>query len=227
MRRSLVVSLALVALVNAPAVAQTCMGMASFSKAPVQVAGNSQFVTGLKTFGGSLGYGMKSGLWGKAEVGTQSYDQVDSHPMSFGARAGYQIPVARGKAQVCPTASFTVANGPDAANQNQSIQDGTLGLSIGTVMGSNPKMKIVPTAGLSYAHDRLSSKDSLGTSLPANGATQSYGLASLGLGLVLNDNISVRPSVEIPLGLDGNTDARFGLSLGYNFGSSRPAGRRH
>jgi outer membrane autotransporter protein len=226
MRRSLVVSLALVALVNAPAVAQTCMGMASFSKAPVQVAGNSQFVTGLKTFGGSLGYGMKSGLWGKAEVGTQSYDQVDSHPMSFGARAGYQIPVARGKAQVCPTASFTVANGPDFTNQNNSLQDGTLGLSVGTVMGSNPKMKIVPTAGLSYAHDRLSAKDSSGTSL-GDAATQSYGLASLGLGLVLNDNVSVRPSVEIPLGLDGGNDARFGLTLGYNFGSSHPAGRRH
>jgi hypothetical protein len=226
MRRSLVVSLALAAMVNAPAVAQTCMGMASFSKAPVQVAGNGQTTTGLKTFGGSLGYGMKSGLWGKAEVGTQSYDAVDSHPMSFGARAGYQMPVARGKAQVCPTASFTVANGPDFTNVNNSIQDATLGLSIGTVMGTNPKMKFVPTAGLSYAHDRLSAKDSSGTSL-GDAASQSYGLASLGLGLVLNDNISVRPSVEIPLGLDGGNDARFGLTLGYNFGSSHPAGRRH
>jgi hypothetical protein len=226
MRRSLVVSLALVALVNAPAVAQTCMGMASFSKAPVQVAGNGQTTSGLNSFGGSIGYGMKSGLWGKAEVGTQSYDAVDSHPMTFGARAGYQIPVARGKAQVCPTASFTVANGPDFANVNNSLQDATLGLSVGTVMGTNPKMKIVPTAGLSYAHDRLSAKDSSGTSL-GDAASQSYGLASLGLGLVLNDNISVRPSVEIPLGLDGGNDARFGLTLGYNFGSSHPAGRRH
>jgi hypothetical protein len=226
MRRSLVVSLALVALVNAPAVAQTCMGLASFSKAPVQVAGNGQFTTGLNSFGGSIGYGMKSGLWGKAEVGTQSYDAVDSHPMTFGARAGYQIPVARGKAQVCPTASFTVANGPDFVNENNSLQDATLGLSIGTVMGANPKMKIVPTAGLSYAHDRLSAKDSSGTSLGA-AASQSYGLASLGLGLVLNDNISVRPSVEIPLGLDGGNDARFGFTVGYNFGSSHPAGRRH
>src|SRR3954471_21048625 len=226
MRRSLVVSLALAALVNAPAVAQTCMGLASFSKAPVQVAGSGQTTNGLNTFGGSLGYGMKSGLWGKAEVGTQSYDAVDSHPMTFGARAGYQIPVARGKAQVCPTASFTVANGPDFANVNNSLQDATLGLSVGTVMGTNPKMKIVPTAGLSYAHDRLSAKDSSGTSL-GDAASQSYGLASLGLGLVLNDNISVRPSVEIPLGLDGGNDARFGLTLGYNFGSSHPAGRRH
>ena len=226
MRRSYVVSLALLAIVKSPAVAQTCMGMASFSNAPVQVAGNGQFTTGVNSFGGSVGYGMKSGLWGKAEVGTQSYDAVDTHPMTFGARAGYQIPVARGKAQVCPTASFTMANGPDFTNENNSIQDATLGLSVGTVLGANPKMKIVPTAGLSYAHDRLSSKDSTGTSL-GDAATQSYGLASLGLGLVLNDNISVRPSVEIPLGLEGSNDARFGLTLGYNFGSSHPAGRRH
>lgn len=225
MRRSLVVSMALLAIAKSPAVAQTCMGLASFSNAPVQVAGNGQFTNGINSFGGSIGYGMKSGVWGKAEIGTQSIDGVDSHPMSFGARAGYQMPLARGKAQVCPTASFTVANGPDFDDLNQSVQDATLGLSVGTVMGSNPKMKIVPTAGLSYAHDKLSAKDSTGTSLGS--VSQSYGLATLGLGLVLNDNISVRPSVDIPLGLDGSNDARFGLTLGYNFGSSRPSGRRH
>jgi hypothetical protein len=225
MRRSLVVSLALLAIAKSPAVAQTCMGLASFSNAPVQVAGNGQFTNGINSFGGSLGYGMKSGLWGKAEIATQSIDNVDTHPMSFGARAGYQMPVGRSQAQICPTASFTVGNGPDFDNLNNSTQDATLGLSIGTVLGSNPKMKIVPTAGLSYAHSKLSAKDSVGTSLGS--ASESYGLAQLGVGLVLNDNISVRPSVEIPLGFDAGNDARFGLTLGYNFGSSRPAGRRH
>jgi hypothetical protein len=225
MRRSLVVSLALLAIVKSPVMAQTCMGLASFSKAPVQVAGNGMFTSGINAFGGSIGYGMKSGVWGKAEIGTESIDGATSHPMTFGARAGYQVPVSRSGAQICPSASFTVGNGPDDVNFNASTQDATLGLSVGKVLGSNPNMKIVPTAGLAYAHTKLSAKDSVGTSLGS--ASDSYGLAQLGLGLVLNDNISVRPSVDIPLGLAGSTDARFGLMLGYNFGSSRPAGRRH
>jgi hypothetical protein len=226
MRRSLVVSLALLAIVRSPAVAQTCMGLASFSNAPVQVAGNTMFSNGINSFGGSVGYGMKSGAWGKAEIGTLSIDGVDSHPLSFGARAGYQMPLGRiAKAQLCPTASFTIGTGPDAVNENNSTQDATLGLSIGTVMGSTPRMKFVPTLGLAYAHSKLSSKDSVGTSLGS--FSESYGLAQVGLGLVLNDNISVRPSVEIPLGLDAGNDARFGVTLGYNFGSSRPSGRRH
>jgi hypothetical protein len=87
-------------------------------------------------------------------------------------------------------------------------------------------MKIVPTAGISWAHTKLSAKDSAGTSLGS--ASDSYGLAQLGIGLVMNQNISIRPSVDIPLGLTGS-NARFGMTLGYNFGSKgapAPARRR-
>ena len=42
-------------------------------------------------------------------------------------------------------------------------------------------------------------------------------MAQLGVGLVMNQNISIRPSVDLPL-KSGN-DTRFGLTVGYNFGS--------
>jgi hypothetical protein len=48
MRRSLVVSLALLAIVRSPAVAQTCQGLASYSAGQMQVAGNAQFPEGAK-----------------------------------------------------------------------------------------------------------------------------------------------------------------------------------
>jgi hypothetical protein len=45
-------------------------------------------------------------------------------------------------------------------------------------------------------------------------------VANLGLGLVLNQNIAIRPNVAIPLGLDGS-DATFGVTVGFNFGQRR------
>ena len=229
MRRSLVVSLALLAIVRSPAVAQTCMGLASFSTAPMQVTGNGMFSSGVNSFGAAVGYGMQSGLWGNLGVQTLSIDGASSHPLNIGAHAGYETAVgkSRNPIHVCPNASFSIGNGPDDVNFNSSTQDATLGVNFGTVLsGSNPRMKIVPTAGISWAHTKLSAKDSVGTSLGS--ASDSYGLAQLGIGLVMNQNISIRPSVDIPLGLTGS-NARFGMTLGYNFGSKgapAPARRR-
>jgi hypothetical protein len=227
MRRSLVVSLALLAIVRSPAVAQTCMGLASFSHAPMQVTGNGNFSSGVNSFGATVGYGMQSGLWGKLGVSTLSVDGASSHPLNLGATAGYETALgkSRNPINVCPNASFTYGNGPDDVNVNRTTQDITLGANFGTVLpGSNPRMKIVPTAGFSYVHNKMSAKDSTGTSLGA-AATGSYGLAQLGVGLVMNQNISIRPSVDIPL--KSGYDTRFGVALGYNFGSkSAPARRR-
>jgi len=218
MRRSLVVSLAILAIVRSPAMAQTCMGLASFSNAPVQVTGNGTFASGINTFGGTIGYGMQSGLFGNVGAATMSIDGATSSPLRVGGQVGYQMALGKSsnQIQVCPNATLGISNGPDLANANQTFRDATVGLNFGTVLGANPRMKIVPTAGLSYANSHVSAKDANDVSLGS--ASESYALAQLGVGLVLNQNISVRPSVDIPLGLTGS-DARFGLTLGYNFGS--------
>ena len=41
----------------------------------------------------------------------------------------------------------------------------------------------------------------------------------------MNQNISIRPSIDIPVGLTGS-NARFGMTLGYNFGSKAAPARR-
>jgi hypothetical protein len=225
MRRSLVVSLALLAIVRSPAVAQTCMGLASFSTAPMQLTGNGSFSSGVNSFGATVGYGMQSGLWGNLGVSTLSIDGASSHPLSIGAHAGYETAVGKSRNQIhiCPNASFAIGNGPDAPNFNASTQDVTLGVNFGTVMGgSNPRMKIIPTAGISWAHTKLSAKNDAGTSLGS--VSDSYGLAQLGVGLVMNQNISIRPSVDLPL--NSAYDTRFGVTLGYNFGSKGAPARR-
>ena len=54
--------------------AQTCVGMPSFASGNMQVAGGGTFADGANGFGGTFGYGAPKGLYGKAGVGTTSYD---------------------------------------------------------------------------------------------------------------------------------------------------------
>jgi len=218
MRRSLVVSLALLAMANAPAAAQTCMGLASYKNAPVQATGNASFTEGVNSWGGTVGYGIPASVFGNLGVSTTSIDGAPSSSLGLNARVGYQIALGKSRqAQLCPTASFGIGMGPDddAADINGSSTSATLGLAVGTIMGANPRMKIVPSAGLAYAYGKVKAEDGTGTTLFE--ISDNYALAQLGVGIIFNSNISVRPSVDIPLGLEGS-DPTFGLTVGYNFG---------
>lgn len=218
MRRTLVASLVLVAAVSAPAAAQTCLGLASHSAGQMQVTGNASFTDLANTFGGTFGYGLPSGVFGKAGVATTSYDGVDGSAIDLGAQAGYQMSV--GKAAICPVASFSLGMGPkdiDGAGTDLSSRQGTFGLAVGTAMGASQRMQIVPAVslGLAYRSDKIEDATS------SLSVSETYAQAGLGVGLVFNQNITVRPSVTIPVGLLGNNDPTFGLTVGMNFGSKR------
>jgi hypothetical protein len=196
-------------------VAQTCMGMASYASGPVQVAGNAAFVDGANRFGASAGYGLPGGVFGSANIGMTSYDGLDSS-LDFGVNLGYQIQVA--KAQVCPIASLGYDNGPDSDENgmNSSTKSAGFGLAIGAPLGT-ARMQIVPTAGLGLVYGKSKIEiDGFGS---AEGS-DAYGVAQLGVGLVLNQSVAIRPSVAIPLGLTGS-DATFGVTVGFNFGGKR------
>ena len=229
MRRSLVVSLALLAIVRSQAVAQSCQGLASFSAGQMQVAGNAQFSEFTNSWGGSFAYGLPSGLYGGASLSTTSFDGIDQNSLGVGVNAGYQMKLGRsGQFSLCPVASLALGMGPDdnAANINSSSTDAHFGLALGTSMGTNPRMRILPTAGLGLQYSMAKVEDTApgGTSIEAS---NTYALASLGLGFVFNQQISVRPSVDIPLGLD-NSNATFGVTVAYNFGNKGISkARRH
>ncbi len=226
MRRTLIVSMALFAVVNAPAAAQTCLGLPSHSAGQMQVAGNVGFNDLYNSFGASFGYGQPAGLFANAQVGTTSWDGLDGSTIDLGLQGGYQLTVGKvAQAQVCPVASFGVGMGPNdigGAGVDASSTHGTLGFAVGKVMGANPKMKIVPNAGLGLAYNKQKLDD--GTSSVE--ASETYGLASIGVGLIFNSNIAVRPSVSIPLGSDLSNDPTFGVSVAYNFGSKAAPARR-
>jgi hypothetical protein len=229
MRRSLVVSLALLAIVRSPAVAQTCQGLASFSAGQMQVGANAQFSNLTNAWGASFTYGVPSGIYAGADLSTRSFDGIDPNSLGIGAHAGYQMNLGRsGKMHLCPVASLALGMGPDdaAANINSSSTDAQFGLALGTSMGTNPRMQILPTAGLGLQYNKAKVEDTSvgGTTVEAS---ETRGLARVGVGFIFNQQISFRPSVDIPLG-GTNNDATFGVSVAYSFGSKGISkARRH
>src|SRR3954469_21343900 len=162
MRRSLVVSLALLAIVRSPAVAQTCQGLASFSAGQMQATANAQFPQGGNVWAGSFSYGLPSGIYAGADISTPSFDGLDANSLGVGAHAGYQMKLGRtGKLNLCPVASLALGMGPDndAANINSSTTDVNFGFALGTDMGSTPRMRIIPTAGLGLQYSKFKSED--------------------------------------------------------------------
>jgi hypothetical protein len=217
MRRILLLSLALPFLVGGKAAAQTCVGMPSFSSGQMQVAGGGTFADGTSGFGGTFGYGVPKGLYGKAGVGTTSYDGLDGSSFDFAVGGGYQIPLHTSRtAELCPVANLSLGSGPnDIAGSGVDMSSRTFafGASVGALVSRSTQMQILPNASFQFANTRLSVDD--GTTSVSG--SESYGLLTLGTGFVFNSRFSVNPSVSIPMGSDAASTA-FGLSAAMNFG---------
>jgi hypothetical protein len=214
MYRKLLVVLGLMGVARSAAVAQTCMGLASYTTGPVQVAGHGSVVSGAHQLGGSIGFGRPAGVFADVGVASTSVSGADA-ALEFGASLGYQVNV--GKAQVCPVAALALSNGPDsdAFGINGSTKSARVGFALGTAL-STGQMQFVPTGSLSLEYARQTAEDNFGNSATGSDA---YGVGQLGLGMVFN-SVSVRPGVAIPVGLTG-ADPVFEVTVGINFGGKR------
>jgi hypothetical protein len=213
MRRILLLSLALPLLLGSKAAAQACAGMPSFASGPMQITAGGSFADGTSSFGGTFGYGMPTGLYGKAGIGSTSYDGLDGSSFDFGVGGGYQIPLQSSrKAELCPIASLSFGSGPNdvlGSGADMSTRNFAFGAALGAQVGNSPQMQILPNASFQFANTRVEIADAAGS--------ESYGLLTLGTGFVFNSRFSVNPSISIPMGLDGS-DASFGLAGAINFG---------
>lgn len=218
MRRILFLSLALpFTLLTTKAAAQTCVGMPSFSSGQMQISGGGTFADGANSFGGTFGYGAPKGLYGKAGLGTTSYDALNGSSFDLNLGGGYQIPLKSSRmAEVCPVASLSLGSGPNnvqGTGVDMSNRTFAFGASIGALVGHNPRMQILPNAAFQFANTRAKVDD--GTTSAS--ASESYGLLTLGTGFVFNSRFSVNPSINVPVGLSGSS-ASFGLNGAINFG---------
>jgi hypothetical protein len=217
MRRTFMLSLALPFYLTAQVAAQTCVGMPSFSSGQMQLAGGGQFADGVSSFGGTFGYGTPKALYGKAGVGTTSYDSFDGSSFDFNVGGGYQIPLHTSRtAELCPVANLSIGSGPkDVLGTGTDISSRTLafGASVGALLGRNPQLRILPNASFQFANTHATVDD--GTNSASD--SESYALLSLGTGFVFNSRFSLNPSISFPIGLTGG-DASFGLVGAMNFG---------
>jgi len=80
---------------------------------------------------------------------------------------------------------------------------------------ASPTVSVIPFGSFSYVHGTAT------VSVPGLGsesASDSFGMAELGLGLLLNQRVSIRPSVSLPVGLDGSS-ATFNFAVGFQVGA--------
>ena len=217
MRRALLLSLALTLCLGARAAAQTCTGMPSFSAGQMQVTAGGSFADGASTFGGTFGYGAPKSFYGKAALGTTSYDAFDGSSVDFGVSGGYQIALKSSRpVEVCPVASLSIGSGPNdvlGSGIDMSSRTFSFGGALGAQLGNNPQLQIVPNASFQFANTRLEIDDGTDS---ASGS-ESYALLTLGTGFVFNSRYSLNPSISLPVGLEGS-DASFAIAGAIHFG---------
>jgi hypothetical protein len=216
-----ILTVAAVAFLQTAAAAQTCEGRPLFAAGGTQVGAGVEFADGANSFGGGIGMGASTGVYGRAVIGTTSYDNLGSS-FNVGGAIGYQVPMGRTRAlQLCPVGSFNFELGPNDIEDtgfDVSGRSAQFGIMLGTALPSGATVAILPNGGLSFAYAKAKIEDSDGEAVLEG--SESYGILNLGLGFVFNSRVGLTPTVAIPLGLEGS-EATFGLSVALNFGTPR------
>ncbi|SRR6266550_469074 len=227
MPRALLVVLSGVLLaLSASASAQMCAGSASYAHRSFKVAGAAEFNHNAKSFTGALGFG-GTGAFGEVGIGTTSYTNINGSSTTFGGGAGYQVTLGqKGNVQLCPTAGVAFLSGP---NNVDVFGDGSVvldfretdlsfALTLGVEAARSGQTQIIPTVSIAFVSATAKVHDRVSGNSQSNG--QTFGTLGLGLGFVINQTVTLRPMVSIPVGLDGASTV-FGGTISVNFGSSR------
>jgi hypothetical protein len=213
---------ALVLLAASSASAQVCMGNASYSSGPMQVGGGFQSADQVMAYQMGLSMGRPQGLFGGAQLASVSYDGLDGNGTWAGLTGGYQIPVASVSGlQLCPVANLQMGWGPeDLVGPDDDLSQGRYSFGVMGGMIANKaasNIKIIPTGGISWVRATYKVEGPGGDF----DASENYFQIDLGVGFVFNSNLTLRPSVNVPVGREGDDENTFGLGLSYNFGRTR------
>jgi hypothetical protein len=200
----------------APAAAQICAGSPSFGSGPVQVNLGGDFGSNAQQFGGGIAFGTRSesGPIGSLSVGVLNVSDLNSTATSFSGGFGYEIPAGAAKRVfVCPNIGVGYSSGPDIGDINVSMLQVTGGGQVGVVATQTSNVAVVPTFGVSVARGRVN-LEFLGEE---ETASDTFGIANMGVGLIFNGNMALTPVVAIPFSLEGG-DPSFRIAFSVNFG---------
>jgi hypothetical protein len=214
------------ALAASTADAQTCQGYSSFSSGALRVGAGADYSDAVKTYGGGVAFSPRNGkMFVGGKIGHVKFDGINDSAVGYGGQGGYQIDLGGQQSfQVCPVIGLDYVGGPKnlgGAIGDMSTMSMYGGMQIGARYRGSPSLELVPTTGLTI--QRASVKYS-GTATEPDAET--FAMISLGSGFVYNRNLTIIPTVEIPMGLAG-ADKSFQIAVSYNFmGGSRGRTRR-
>lgn len=205
--------------------AQTCRGTASFNSHPVRVGGVVSSGDDVSLIGLDLSFGEANGAFGGVGVGVQDFDRTDESATQLTGTIGYQIPLGvstrgqrAGGPQVCPVGSVGLRLGPNFEGGPDTRGLAVAGgFSLGVPVGMASTVNLVPFGGLQLVYARNTTDFDDGDD---RSESDTYASLDLGAGFTFGDRFTIRPSVDIPLGLR-NADAGFTLLFALNFGGPR------
>ena len=122
-----------------------------------------------------------------------------------------------GRVHLCPFADVSYVNGPTIGSIQTMSFGTTLGGQIGIVAFEKTGLQIVPTVGAAVQFIHLTATPAAGDSIVADDHS---GLAMIGLGLIINEQLAITPTIAVPFALVGG-ETRFGVALTYNFALTR------
>lgn len=211
MHRHLITALVGAALLPiAGASAQSCLGLQPLTTHPTNLTVTGQFTDGAKSLDGRFGFGSSIAFAGIAGQ-IVSYDNFDGTGKGIFGDAGLSYDVGeRHNVSVCPVGTLGYSWNPDGGTALKSHTTvGQAGLAIGANVGSSPSVRLIPFGSLQLRYSRYDS-DYNGVS---DSSDDTIGLLGGGLGIVLTDAVSLRPSVTIPLKKGYKTTYGIGISF--------------
>jgi len=215
----------------AAADAQSCLGIASFAAGPIRAEGSFTSGDGANLLGAGLAAGKARGPFAGVGINRIDVEESDESVTGFGLHAGWELelgtarPTTATRWSLCPIARFQQYresfSDPDFdLDADVTVRGLSAGLALGTTIASSPNFALAPFGSLSLL--RLSvDTEGLGEEFDdLLSDSETGGELDLGLGLIFNRMLTVRPMVMIPLGFE-DSDAQFGISVHINFGRGR------
>jgi hypothetical protein len=201
-------------LVARPASAQTCLGAPSFRVAPYQAGVAASFTEGLRQVDGTFAGGGES-VFAGAGVSVLNFTAIDERTAGVTAFAGAEFATdQRSRVLLCPIVRLGFLAGPDIGPIDLSSVTLQGGANIGVIAAQDGDLMVVPFFGLAIGYTRVTSE--IGDT--ETSASDTGGVAELGVGLILTRTVGITPQVSIPFS-SGGSDAVFTIRLTFNFGN--------
>lgn len=195
--------------------AQHCMGFPGFDGGARL---NGVLAINKSAFGVGAGVAGGDATFGGVGVGLTSYDDLDGSSLDLSGAIGYEATTGNGGAlSVCPSAGVGYSIGPHdilGTGLDSKALGLSAGLSVGGRVATGGTVGLIPFGSLGVARTRVT----LSADGESESVSETYGVLTLGSGVVFSRRYTMHPSILIPFGLDDG-ETTFRLAIGIGLGS--------